>query len=246
MSLEILGEKPHRAVLFGGSVIGLEIDNQLLKVIHGGSTLQGGSIVIMEKNGSYYLVDLFCDKIVAGPFTSVDLATRELRKRVEKQQKYDLSPIADCETPVDRGLNLQLTTAEIRGNLAKEQLMKEAVEAALSDTTTDRFLTTEAGGVQLRPSSSYGSGFTRATSQINIAMEDRKQAIKNALQNQYSMDQFFSTEASEAAVQTIRVNPGTNTITTTTTTTTTQPLSMETFGLNNNLEDENDMEQEED
>jgi hypothetical protein len=242
MNLEILGMKPHRAVLFGGSVLGLEIDNQLFKVIHGGSTLKGGSIVIIEKAGKYYLADLFCDKIVAGPFGTVELATKELRKRVEKQLKYDLTPIADCETPVDRGLNLQLTTAEIRGNLAKNQLMKEAIEEALSNDITEKFLSSEAGGVQLRPSSSYGSGFSRATNQLNMDIEEQKQAIQNALQNPYSMDQYFSTEASEAAVQTIRVNPGTNTITTTTTTTTTQPLSMETFGLNNTLED---MEEEE-
>jgi len=217
MSLEILGDKPHRAILFGGSLVGVEVDNQFVKPLQG--ELHGGGTIIVEREGKFYLANLSCDKIVAGPFSTVQLAKKELLKRVEKQLKYDLvSPVADCQTPANRGLNLQLATAEVRAKLANEELMKEALEAALSNDVSERFLSSQAGGVQLRPLSSYGTGFTRATAQMDIALEERKEAIQQALQTDNSMDRYFSQAATEAAIQTIRINnPITNTTTTTTT-----------------------------
>lgn len=242
MSLEILGVKPHRAILFGGSLLGLEIDNRIVKPLQGGSTLQGGSVIIVEEDGKFFLADVDRDKIIAGPFSTKELAKKELFKRIAKQQKYDLVPLADCETPENRPLFLQKATANVRAQLAKKELMKEAIQAALSDETTDRFLTSEAGGVQLRPATSYGKVLPRATVEMDIETVRRKEEIRRALKYKYPEDRFFSSAATQDTTEVIRVNPGSNTVTTTTTTTTTTfPESMQTFGLNNNLK----MEEEE-
>ena len=53
---------------------------------------------------------------------------------------------------------------------------------------------------------------------MDIALEERKEAIQQALQSDNSIDRFFSQAATDAAIQTIRINnPITNTTTTTTT-----------------------------
>lgn len=216
MSFEVVGEKPHRAILFGGSLVGIEMENRMVEVK---SVLQGGAYGIVKDGSYYYVIDTDLNKRIFGPFSSAEIAEKQIQKQIEKEQRSirDKTYVAEPK----------------KGPAIKNALMKEALEEALN--MDDQYFSSNVG-LQLPPSIMSETPMTRSSTIVNVALEERKQAIMNALQAESSVDRFFSQAANEAATETIKVQ-GTNTIPKQTYVSNSN-ANFTTVGLNNTLEED--------
>ena len=126
--------------------------------------MKGGVILKQQRDDGIYLIDDYDNKVLAGPLTEAE-ANRFIRQHAElslTHPRYQYGIAADTETPVGRPL-VNEPVPEIRLQLAKQQLLKEAIKKVLSENPPDfsdpsqRYLLHSNQPPQLNPSSTLGA-----------------------------------------------------------------------------------------
>lgn len=109
-----------------------------LYAAEGRGEMKGGVILKQQRDDGIYLIDGHANKVLAGPLTEAN-ADRMIRQHAEfslTHPGYQYGFTGDTQTPVGRP-PVNEPVPEVRLQLAKKQLLKEAIKKVLSENPPD-------------------------------------------------------------------------------------------------------------